>query len=284
VIKQTIYMHTTCLPPMSALAKRGAAFLMTGLLLFAGAPDAAAQGRGQGQQPTALNIIPTINEVVLNDDGELVALGTVSVTNKGKTTTVPVELPVNISLAEDQSAAEEGECPVLDLEIGPIDLNILGLVVETSPICLTITAYDGQGLLGDLLCDVSDLLGGGLPLDLGQLADEDLANLLDQLQLLLDDAMGSLATAEVVGTDRVRGGGRPLNIVNLELGPVDLTLLGLNVHLDDCEGGPVTVDITARRGQLLGNLLSGLLGGRGTGISVGDVLGDIVDDLLGATN
>ena len=35
---------------------------------------------------------------------------------------------------------------------------------------------------------------------------------------------------------------------------MDLTLLGLNVHLDDCEDGPVTVDITARRGQLLGNL------------------------------
>jgi hypothetical protein len=46
------------------------------------------------------------------------------------------------------------------------------------------------------------------------------------------------------------------------LGPLELTLLGLEVILDDCDGGPVTLDITAQRGGgLLGNLLCGLLGG-----------------------
>ena len=50
------------------------------------------------------------------------------------------------------------------------------------------------------------------------------------------------------------------DILNLSLGPVDLNLLGLEVVLDDCDGGPVTVDITAvpGPGNLLGNLLSGL--------------------------
>ena len=44
------------------------------------------------------------------------------------------------------------------------------------------------------------------------------------------------------------------------LGPVDLNLLGLQVHLDNCHNGPVTVDITAQSGpgKLLGNLLGGL--------------------------
>jgi hypothetical protein len=49
--------------------------------------------------------------------------------------------------------------------------------------------------------------------------------------------------------DIIHQNGRKCAILNLELGPVDLTLLGLNVHLDDCDDGPVTVDITARRGQ-----------------------------------
>ena len=47
-----------------------------------------------------------------------------------------------------------------------------------------------------------------------------------------------------------------------KLGPVDLNILGLDVELDDCDGGPVTVDISAEAGpgNLLGNLLTGLLG------------------------
>jgi hypothetical protein len=38
------------------------------------------------------------------------------------------------------------------------------------------------------------------------------------------------------------------SVLHLELGPVDLTLLGLQVILDDCDGGPVVVDITAETG------------------------------------
>jgi hypothetical protein len=57
---------------------------------------------------------------------------------------------------------------------------------------------------------------------------------------------------------------------------LNLTLLGLNVVLDDCDGGPVVVDITGQRGGgLLGNLLCGLLGsGRtGLGATLAEVLG-----------
>jgi hypothetical protein len=48
------------------------------------------------------------------------------------------------------------------------------------------------------------------------------------------------------------------NILDLSVGPVDLNLLGLGVHLDNCANGPVTVDVSAQRGpgNLLGNLLS----------------------------
>jgi hypothetical protein len=49
------------------------------------------------------------------------------------------------------------------------------------------------------------------------------------------------------------------NVLNLDLGPIDLNLLGLRVQLNNCNNGPVTLDITATPGGgLLGNLLCGL--------------------------
>jgi hypothetical protein len=70
-------------------------------------------------------------------------------------------------------------------------------------------------------------------------------------------------------------------ILHLELGPIDLTLLGLQVILDDCGGGPVVVDLTAQtgKGKLLGNLLCELLGGGS--INLGGSLGSILDQILG---
>jgi hypothetical protein len=50
---------------------------------------------------------------------------------------------------------------VLNLILGPLDLNLLGLVVElfgpnrNAPVTLTITSFPGQGVLGDLFCGLS---------------------------------------------------------------------------------------------------------------------------------
>ena len=50
-------------------------------------------------------------------------------------------------------------------------------------------------------------------------------------------------------------------MLSLSLGPLDLNLLGLRVQLNNCAGGPVTVDITAiPGGGLLGDLLCNLNG------------------------
>lgn len=46
-------------------------------------------------------------------------------------------------------------CPILDLTIGPIHLDLLGLVVDTNTIHLTITADSEDGLLGSLLCSLA---------------------------------------------------------------------------------------------------------------------------------
>lgn len=60
-----------------------------------------------------------------------------------------------------QAAQSTPSCRVLNLILGPLDLNLLGLVVELygpnrrSPVTLSITSFPGQGVLGDLFCNLS---------------------------------------------------------------------------------------------------------------------------------
>jgi hypothetical protein len=56
-------------------------------------------------------------------------------------------------------------CEILNLMLGPLDLNLLGLVVHLDQVVLNITAAPGAGnLLGNLLCSVANLLNSGGPL------------------------------------------------------------------------------------------------------------------------
>jgi hypothetical protein len=58
-----------------------------------------------------------------------------------------------------------GTCQILHLELGPLDLDVLGLVVHLDRVVLDITAQSGSGnLLGNLLCAVAGLLDNN-PLD-----------------------------------------------------------------------------------------------------------------------
>ena len=69
-------------------------------------------------------------------------------------------------------------CDILHLELGPLDLNLLGLVVHLDKIVLDIDADPTGGLLGSLLCAIANLLNTG-----GLLSD--IANLLNQILALL---------------------------------------------------------------------------------------------------
>lgn len=52
-----------------------------------------------------------------------------------------------------------GSCQILHLDLGPLDLNLLGLQVHLDEVVLDITAQQGSGnLLGSLLCAVAHLL------------------------------------------------------------------------------------------------------------------------------
>jgi len=63
-------------------------------------------------------------------------------------------------------------CDVLNLVLGPLHLDLLGLVVDLNKVVLNIVAQSGAGqLLGNLLCAVAGLLDGGLGGLLGRITN-----------------------------------------------------------------------------------------------------------------
>ena len=207
--------------------------------------DALAQNAAKKRAPSTFNILPINISSVTVQGGQLVANGTVGLT--------PIQLPLTMAA---QPLAPGATCPVLDLSLGPINLSLLGLNVDTSPICLEITATQGGGLLGDLLCAIGNLLNSGVPLAdiLAQRSTADLATLNSGLTTVLNQVLNQVTSSNAFL-------GATCNILNLSIGPLDLSILGLNVALDDCDDGPVTVDITATQGGgLLGDLLCSLAG------------------------
>jgi len=63
-----------------------------------------------------------------------------------------------------QALQVTGGCSILNLDLGPLHLNVLGLVVDLAPVHLDITAVPGAGnLLGNLLCAVAGLLDHNSP-------------------------------------------------------------------------------------------------------------------------
>jgi hypothetical protein len=161
--------------------------------------------------------------------------------------------------------------------------SLLGLAVDTSQICLDITAEPSGGLLGQLLCGVARLLDRGVPLGdvLAGLNAQQQGMLLGALLDVLIGTLNRLNDAAVTAVQPAQAG---CTVLDLALGPLDLNLLGLRVELDDCAGGPVTVAVTAvpGPGNLLGNLLCGLLGGIDLGTTLGDIIGGVIDALIGA--
>ncbi len=62
--------------------------------------------------------------------------------------------------AATTSTAAGATCPVLNLVLGPLDLQLLGLEVSLNQINLNVTATNGAGVLGNLFCQLAN---GTLP-------------------------------------------------------------------------------------------------------------------------
>ena len=80
-----------------------------------------------------------------------------------------VSMPL-VMPADSNAAPSDGErclatCDILNLVLGPLDLNLLGLEVHLNQVVLDIVGVTGAGnLLGNLLCAITGLLDGGGPL------------------------------------------------------------------------------------------------------------------------
>ena len=140
--------------------------LLTAFVAPPAIPVASAQGQTQST-PTlsipvsAANFTGTFNlqrfSVV---NGVVNAVG--MLTGVLTTPTGPVSIARTLTIP---LATINATCDILHLELGPLDLDLLGLVVHLDKIVLDIDAQSGPGnLLGNLLCSVAGLLDnpGGL--------------------------------------------------------------------------------------------------------------------------
>ena len=230
---------------------------------------------------SAAQVVPITVTGVQVQNGSLVAHGMIG----SHAFTAPVTLSA-------LPPAAPGATPVLNLHLNEIHLDLLGLNVDTSKICLDVTAQSGPGnLLGNLLGGVANALNAGAPLGnvLGGLTTTQLSTLTGGVTGLLNGALGRVtAPAAVSGVSGTTPGAT--NVLNLSLGPVNLNLLGLRVALDNCNGGPVTVNVTAQPGpgRLLGNLLGSLshvLDGPANPTAVSQLVSHVttaIDQLVGA--
>ena len=157
---------------MKTIRLAAVAATMTCALLIGGVGTAAAQDTpqfaktvpvtGQAKNGKKFTGTYTIKKFV-QSDGKAFAVGTLKGTFKHRNVRrTGVRMPValnNTSTTAQIPTPTLGACPVLDLVLGPIDLNLLGLRVATNDIHALVEAVPGPGnLLGNLLCAVTGLL------------------------------------------------------------------------------------------------------------------------------
>jgi hypothetical protein len=91
-------------------------------------------------------------------DGKLMATGnlTGTLTDSAGSAVGTVNQPVSTTAVVAQAT-----CGILDLVLGPLHLDLLGLTVDLNQLHLVINAVSGPGnLLGNLLCAIAGLLDG----------------------------------------------------------------------------------------------------------------------------
>jgi hypothetical protein len=98
----------------------------------------------------------------VNQNGQLAAVGNLTGTLTDSLGNVIGSITQQITLLVDAT----GTCEILNLTLGPLDLDLLGLQVHLDQVHLEITAESGPGnLLGNLLCGIAGLLDSSGPLN-----------------------------------------------------------------------------------------------------------------------
>jgi hypothetical protein len=93
-------------------------------------------------------------------NGQLAVVGTLTGTLTDSLGAVIGTITTRVTALIDTNAT----CQILELTLGPLDLDLLGLQVHLDQVHLEITAQSGPGnLLGNLLCGIAGLLDTGAP-------------------------------------------------------------------------------------------------------------------------
>jgi hypothetical protein len=220
----------------------------------------ATPAAGAAAAAGTLNLSFVLSKVVASGkqlvaQGEVV--GTVQTASGTQVVRKPFSAPVRSLKRVTQSTRTTQRatriCDVLNLNLAPLRLELLGLIVELDRVVLTIRANSRGGLLGSLLCGLAG------PANINKLA-----NALKRGPIT---AASAITVPLVPATLPAAPAALPTvlppvpagicTVLDLVLGPLDLNLLGLMIHLDR-----VQLRITADpKGGLLGSLLCGLAGG-----------------------
>lgn len=145
-------------------------------------------------------------------------------------------------------------CNVLELDLRMLHLEVLGLIIDLSRLHLTITADSEGGLLGAIFCSIagtSRASAAKLRRTATKMTRVARANGFDRQ---------GVSDFRVQVAPRVQQApGEICTVLDLILGPLDLNVLGLMIHLDR-----LRLTITADpNGGILGGLLCALAGGPG---------------------
>jgi len=160
----------------------------------AGAQNAPGQNKGNtfdvtGSGTSDKGAVDFTGKFVVSEfkeeSGKVVAHGTLSGTLSGAGIDNPVDVPardvaipvktiegksvgssaVDSGEANDLTIAQAPSCNILHLVLGPLHLDLLGLVVDLNQVLLNITGQTGAGnLLGNLLCALTGILDSNPPL------------------------------------------------------------------------------------------------------------------------
>jgi|1186.fasta_scaffold139079_1 hypothetical protein len=245
------------------------ATLVVAALAATASPAAGGTARATaGQAPNSVQVRFAVTKFVARGK-QLVAVGqtiaTYQSTEGAYTTTKPFAANVvRIHAARTTSSVRSVQaasriCDVLSLTLGPLHLELLGLIVDLNRVVLTIKADSNGGLLGGLLCGLAGT--SGTPAAAATTTAAKLTKVAKTSGLAAGPSFTVPLTGAAPGTAQAAA---VCTVLDLTLGPLDLNLLGLMVHLGGGDTGndPVHLTITADPTKgLLGSLLCSLAGG-----------------------
>lgn len=232
------------------------------VLAFAAA--VAPSATAQPSRSSKLSLTANVTSFHATNKGNIRANGTLTGKLASGTGVTRDSAPVRFAVT---AKAKGGRCNVLTLHLATLNLQLLGVQVQTSAINLDIYALHGR-VLGNLFCALSR---AKVSFPRASHVARALNSRLHGRSLRVFSASQSVAAApqSMLAPQSMPAAAKAApascQVLNLVLGPLNLDLLGLVVDLyGKTTTSPVIVTINAIPSKgLLGQLLCGLAGGTG---------------------